>query len=269
MLNGWAPAPFVLAGAAIAACMFARGFVRLRRRGRGDRAGATRALLFASGLALVVLPLVSPLDGVADDRSLSAHMLQHLLIGDAGPAVLLLAVRGPLLAFVLPAAALRFVASRARLRPLFAWLGRPGVALGVWVAAIAAWHVPAAYDAALAHPLLHDLEHATFLGAGLLVWWQLVDPARRGRLSVAGRVALAGAVFLGGQVLCSVLLFAPRPLYTAYTHASLGDQQGAALVMGAEQLLTLGTCVALLAASLLPDAAYGVSRDRLRSGAPL
>jgi hypothetical protein len=52
-------------------------------------------------------------------------------------------------------------------------------------------------------------------------------------------------------VLCSVLLFARALFYTAYAHATLADQQRAALVMGAEQFLTLGTCVALLGATLL------------------
>jgi cytochrome c oxidase assembly factor CtaG len=247
-MHGWDPAPLVLAGAALAAVLFARGFLRLRRRGRADHAGAGCAVLFAAGLALAVLPLVSPLDRVAD-RSLAAHMLQHVLIGDAAPALLLLAVRGPLLAFVVPIAATRFIARSPRLHRLLGALGRPAVALGVWMAAIAAWHIPAAYDAALAQPVLHDLEHATFILAGLVVWWQLVDPARRGRLTVAGRAAFAGMVFFAGQALCNVLLFAPAPLYSAYSH--LSDQQYAGLVMGAEQFLTLGTCVALLGASLM------------------
>jgi putative membrane protein len=250
-MHGWAPAPLVLAGAAVALILFVRGWLRLRRRGRADRAGVDRLLLFAGGLALVVLPLVSPLDGVAETRSLAAHMLQHVLIGDAGPALLLLAVRGPLLAFVLPAAAVRFVAGTPRLHVAVGTLGRPAVALGVWIAAIAAWHVPVAYDAALAHPLLHDLEHATFVIAGLLVWWQLVDPPHRGRLSVAGRAGLAGMVFFAGQALCEVLLFSPAPLYAAYANEHLADQQYAGLVMGAEQLVTLGTCVALLGVSFL------------------
>jgi cytochrome c oxidase assembly factor CtaG len=178
-------------------------------------------------------------------------MLQHVLIGDAGPALLVLAVRGPLLAFVLPAAAIRFVTGRGRLHALLGRFGHPAVAFGGWVLAIAGWHVPVAYDGALAHPLVHDLEHATFVLAGLLVWWQLIDPGRRMRLSVPARAALAGVVFFAGQVLCSVLLLAQSPLYQAYAHPSLTDQQGAALVMGAEQFLTLGTCVALLGASLL------------------
>jgi len=263
-MTGWDAAPLVVAGAAIPAVFFLRGWLRLRRRGRADRAGIDRLLLFAGGLALVILPLVSPLDGVAETRSVAAHMLQHVLIGDAGPALLLLAVRGPLLAFVLPVAAVRLVAGNPRLHAAAGTLGRPTVALGVWIAAIAFWHVPVAYDAALAHPLLHDLEHATFVTAGLLVWWQLVDPAHRGRLSTGGRAALAGMVFFAGQALCEILLFSPAPLYSAYANEHLADQQYAGLVMGVEQFLTLGTCVALLGASLLYPAKGkpGVAKDR-------
>jgi cytochrome c oxidase assembly factor CtaG len=192
-----------------------------------------------------VLPLVSPLDGLADTRSLPAHMLQHLFIGDVGPALVLLAVRGPLLAFVIPVAAARFLGRRARFLGV---LGNPVVALSVWIVAVAGWHVPTAYDAAVASPRLHDLEHASFVFAGFLVWWQLVDSARRARLSVGARAALAGVVFFAGQALCDFLLFSPTRLYNAY---SLSGQQYAAIVMGAEQFLTLGTCVALLGLSLL------------------
>ena len=46
--------------------------------------GGARAL-FALGLACGVLPLVSPLDELGDRYLLSAHMLQHMLIGDAAP----------------------------------------------------------------------------------------------------------------------------------------------------------------------------------------
>jgi hypothetical protein len=67
-------------------------------------------------------------------------------------------------------------------------------------------------------------------------------------------------VFLAGQALCEVLLFSPVPLYSAYAHPSLTDQQDAGLVMGAEQFLTLGVCVALLGASLLRSAHSGVAR---------
>jgi len=224
----WQPAPLVLGAAALALWRFAYGFLRLRRRGRVDHAGWGRAVLFAAGLALAVLPLVSPLDGEAD-RRLSLHMLQHVLVGDAAPALLVLAVRGPLLAFVLPASLGRVVARVERL-PVWA-----GVAL--WGTTIGCWHVPAAYDAALHHELLHDAEHGCFVGAGLLVWTQLLDPARRRRLSAGGRLAYAAFLFVLGQVLADTLFLA-GPLYPAY--GSAADQQAAGLVMMAEQTLALG-----------------------------
>jgi len=224
----WDPAPLVLGAGAVALVRFSHGFLRLRRRGRVDHAGRGRAALFAAGLALAILPLVSPLDGKAD-RLLSAHMLQHVLVGDAAPALLVLSVRGPLLAFVLPIPLGRVLARVERL-PVWA-----GVAL--WGAVIGGWHVPAAYDAALRHPLAHDAEHASFVAVGLLVWTQLLDPARRGRLSAGGRLAYAGCLFALGQVLSDVL-FLTGPLYPAY--GSAADQQGAGLVMMVEQTLALG-----------------------------
>jgi len=261
LLHGWALDPLVLGAAAVVALQFGRAFSKLRRRGRTDHAGWDRAALFAAGLVVAVLPLISPLDRTGDDELLSAHMLQHMLIGDAAPALLVVAVRGPLLAFMIPAPAARFVHRRRNLRKLAAWLTRPLVSIALWASAMAIWHIPALYDAALRRQWLHDLEHTSFVAAGLLVWMQLVDPARRGRLSLGRRIAFAGAVFVLGQVLSEVLLLAPSALYPAYADrptrlfglSPLTDQQYAGLVMMAEQLVTLGTCVWLLVVHALPS----------------
>ncbi len=252
----WQLEPVVTALAAVAAFCFARGFVRLRRRGRRDHAPWTRAVLFALGLVLLVLPLVSPLDELADRYLLSAHMLQHMLIGDAAPALILLALRGPLLLFVIPAALLSRLGHSARIRSLANWLLRPLVALAIWAVAFGIWHIPAVYDYAAAHPVAHDLEHASFLFAGFLVWTLLIDPTRRRRLSRGRRLALAAALLATGTVIADILIFSLTPLYPAYADqghrvfglSPLRDQQLAGLVMTAEQLLALGTCAAILLA---------------------
>src|SRR4029078_3537183 len=82
----WEMPPAILIGTALALVLFIQAFVRLRRR-RPDHAAWSRAVLFAAGLAVLVLPLVSPLDHLGDEELLSAHMLQHVLIGEAAPAL--------------------------------------------------------------------------------------------------------------------------------------------------------------------------------------
>ena len=136
----WETPPAVLIGAALALGLFVQAFVRMRRR-RPDHAPWTRALLFGAGLALLVLPLVSPLDHIGDEELLSAHMLQHVLIGDAAPALLVVAVRGPLLFFLLPAVVLRPLASFRPRRAFLSVLLIPLVSLGLWAVAFLAWYV--------------------------------------------------------------------------------------------------------------------------------
>jgi cytochrome c oxidase assembly factor CtaG len=252
--SAWEAPIAVLAGAAFALALFGQAFVRLRRRGRKDHAGWDRAALFTLAVAIGTLALVSPLDYVGEEYLLSAHMLQHVIIGDLAVALAIVALRGPLVFFLVPAAVLGKLARLGWLRTGLAFLLRPKVAFAFWAIVIAAWHVPAAYDYTLTHQVVHDLEHLSFVVVGVLVWVQLVDPARRRDLGLVGRLALAIALFAAGQVLADVLIFAQRPLYGSYAEqpdrlfglSPLEDQRLAGIVMMGEQLLTLGTCVALL-----------------------
>lgn len=252
----WALDPAVLLAAGIAALLFAQAFVRLRRRGRRDHASWWRVPLFSLGLCVAVLPLVSPLDAVGDSYLLSGHMLEHVLIGDAAPALLLVALRGALLFFLVPAVVLRRIGRWSPLRASLGFLTRPRTALVAWALVYGLWHVPPAYDYVLTHQLAHDGEHATFFIAGALIWMLLIDPARTGRLRVGERLGVAALVFFMGMVLSDVLIFSFSSLYPSYAHQStrlLGlspvrDQQLAGLVMMSEQFVSLGICAALLIA---------------------
>ncbi len=254
LTHPWAAEPLVTALAAVAAVCFVQGFLRLRRRGRRDHAPWTRAALFAAGLALLVLPLVSPLDELADRYLLSAHMLEHVLIADAAVALILVSLRGPLLYFTVPQPLLRTLGHKAWVRDTAAWLFRPKVALIAWAAAFGLWHIPAAYDYAARHQAVHDLEHASFLAAGVLVWAILIDPTRHGNVSRGRRLAMIVVLFAFGTAIADVLIFSPTTLYSFYADqphrvfglSPLRDQQLAGLVMLVEQALALGTCAALL-----------------------
>ena len=249
----WETPPVVLVAAPVAALLFTQAFVRLRRR-RPDHAPWTRAVLFGAGLALLVLPILSPLDAAGDDYLLSAHMLQHVLIGDAAVALLVVAVRGPLVFFLLPPPVLRPLAAFRPLRALLSFLLRPLLSLTLWAAAVIVWHVPRFYDFAAAHPAVHNLEHVTFVAGGLLAWTQLVDPARHGRLRRPQRIFFALGMLALTQPVVDFLLFSSSAHYGRYAAqperllglSPLTDQRLAGAVMMVEQLLTLGICVAIL-----------------------
>lgn len=219
-----------LAGAAAAAALFARGFARTRRRGLRSEAGWDRAALFAAGLLAAVFASTA-LSAAAEQRA-SAHMLQHVLLGDLAPALLLVALRGPLLFAVVPRPVRRLLA-----RPVVRRLLRPGPSLVLWATFLWAWHVPALYDAALQSTFLHVLEHGSFLVGGLLLWNQLVDPARRRTLSLWGSLGYALAAMFVAQMLVALLVLSYRPLYG---YGSAGDQSLAGLIMAMEQFATLG-----------------------------
>jgi cytochrome c oxidase assembly factor CtaG len=249
----WHVEPVVAISCLVALCLFAQGFVRLRRRGRTDHASWDRAVLFVLAVALVFLALDSPLDGAADDYLLSAHMLEHVVIGDLAIAIALFAIRGPLIFFLLPAAVLSRLGHSKPLRRFLHWLTGPWVAVPLWAITLWAWHVPKAYDFAATHDSVHQLEHLSFMVTGALVWNLLIDPARTRRLTVPGRIALAVCLFLLADPVMGALLDggASYPHYANQPDRLLGlspqaDQHLAAVVMLAEQLLTLGTCAIVL-----------------------
>jgi cytochrome c oxidase assembly factor CtaG len=212
---------------------------------------ALRALAFAGGLAIVLLALVSPIDRLGEERLFTAHMVQHLLLADIAPILLLVGLSR---AFLRPAV--------RRLRPLEERLGplaHPAVALALYVGLMWLWHVPGMYQLALDHAWAHALEHASFFTAGTAFWWYLVEPVPpRHRLTGAWALAyLATAKGLMG-VLGVVLAFSPDALYATYENAprtwgltAVEDQNVGGLVMMVEQSLVLVIAFAVFFARML------------------
>jgi putative membrane protein len=250
--GAWGADPLVLFGVAAIAILYAMGWSRLRRRGRPDFASLPRAACFAGGLAVIAFALLSPLDHIGEKYLLSAHMTQHVLIGDVAPLLLTLGVAGPLALFVVPRPALRALA-RPRPRAVLRILGRPSVAFAAWAAVMWGWHVPVAYEYALAHPWAHNIEHVSMITAGLAVWMHILGLVPRRRVSHVRRAGYAIGLLAVGMVLSEVM-FLRDPLYFVYVDqpdrllglSPTADQTRAALIMAAEQMLTLVTAAALL-----------------------
>ena len=254
--TAWSLDPIALAAAAVAIAFFLQGWRRLHRR-RPELAPWTRIPLFLAGVVIVLVGLLSPLDAIAEEYLQSAHLLQHVLIADLGIALALVAVRGPLSMFFLPRDLLAPLARHAGIRGVLSFLLRPTVAVPLWLAVLVAWHVPVLYEAALKEPLVHRLEHLSFVVVGALVWTLIIDPSGHRRLSVNGRIGLAVVLFWVGQLLAYVFVFGFEPYYDVYVEqperllglSQLTDQKLAGVVMMAEQLLTLGVALLLLVRS--------------------
>ena len=195
-------------------------------------ASAWRVLSFLTGCGLLALALVSPLDTVARDYLVWGHLLQNVVLAEWAPLLLVLG---------LP----RGVAARLAAGRVLRALTRPVVALPLWVATYALWHVPALYDAALEHPhTVLPLEHATYLATGLLFWWCVWQDEPHGLSSVA-RAGYVFAAFVLSAPLGLVLALVPEPLYDFYAAAPervwglsrLEDQQLGGMTMAGEQSL--------------------------------
>jgi cytochrome c oxidase assembly factor CtaG len=149
-------------------------------------------------------------------------MVQHmLLLTVAAPLILLGAPVRPLLRGMprpWRVAIVRPIARSAAARSALHLLRRPLVAGALYVGGLYAWHVPGLYDAAVADPAVHVVEHVWFMTTALLFWSCVIDPEPfRATLPYPARIPyllLAGA----GQntILGGLLAFSTRLLYTAY-----------------------------------------------------
>lgn len=191
---------------------------------------SARALAFLAGCALLVAALVTPLDTLAREYLVWAHLVQNVVLAEWAPLLLVVGIP--------PAGAVRL----ARL-PVVALVTRPVVALPLWVGTYVVWHVPALYDAALRHPAtLLPLEHATYVLSGLVFWWCVWQELPQ-RLGSGGRAGYVFAAFVLSAPLGLVLALVPEPLYGFYADAPervwgldrLEDQQLGGMTMAAEQ----------------------------------
>jgi cytochrome c oxidase assembly factor CtaG len=189
---------------------------------------ASRARVTAFGLAvgLMLAVFATPVQTIALHYLLTAHLLQNVVMAEWAPALIVLSLP-PALAATLGRAG------------LVRTLTRPAVALPLWLGTYFAWHVPRAYDFALAHPVtvLH-LEHLSYLVAGIALWW----PALRHRLTNGAKAAYVFAAFVLGSPLGLLLALLPSAVYRTYRDgpglwgiAPLSDQQLAGLTMAGEQ----------------------------------
>ena len=253
----WIVRPEVAAPLLIVAGAYAIGWWQLRRRGGSVSGWGVAAS--AGGWLSVLVALSTPLDRLAH-ASFAAHMVQHLLLIVCAAPLLLLADPFAALCWALPAPvrshAGRLLRPGTPLRTLWRGLTTVWVAWLAHVAAVWLWHLPSAYDAAVADRVVHDVEHLAFFGTAVLFWWPIAQPAPRLRVPTAYGIRVGYLVLsaLQGALLGLLLAMSRESWYRAYPSAE--DQSLGGLVMWG-----IGGAVDMLAVLILVGCYLG-SQDR-------
>ncbi len=264
----WTFDPALIASLALVTGIYVVRFRAARHEASGRGASWPQALAFACFLVAMLAARVSPVDSLGEDYLFSAHMVQHVLLGDIAPLLLLLSLSR----VIMRPLTRRMVSIEKALGPL----ARPGAFLVVWFVLVYTWHVPALYDAALRNPALHALEHASFFTAGIAVWWPLVQPVpMRNRLEGLRTFAYIATAKIGLGVLGLYLVWSRNVAYPYYEEvpriwglSAIDDQNVGGAIMMVEQSTLLALVLVILFVRMLHQSETDeLRRERLEDAA--
>jgi putative membrane protein len=233
----------VSAGLILAALIYLRGWARARGLDR-DVVGGWRALSFALGLLFIWIAAASPLAAL-DHESLTAHMVQHLLLMTLAPPLILLGAQKM---------------GSTLVHPAICWFAAAGT--------LVVWHVPAVFMLGLRSPTWHGIEQVSFLASGLLFWWPVVQPLpKRLKWPESSMLLYLFLATLPCDVLSGFLVFCDRVVYPVFLSSprsfglsALEDQQCAGALMW-----TCVTVVYLIAAAVFAARLLSPHRSEERS----
>ncbi|HEY8634242.1 MAG TPA: cytochrome c oxidase assembly protein [Candidatus Dormibacteraeota bacterium] len=178
----------------------ARGVADVRR---------LHSFYFGLGLLTIWLALETPIDTIADHYLDSVHMLQHVLLGFVAPPLMLLGLsRG------MAARLVRVPGLRAITEPVPAQL--------IAAAVMIVWHLPPLYDATLYSEPLHVGEHLTFIVAGVLLYWPILQATSayaRWQMSPGVKLLYMLVATLPQDGVALALIFSRVPFYEYYALA--------------------------------------------------
>jgi putative membrane protein len=189
-----------------------------------------RAWLFSLGIFVIFVAEATPLHELSEQFLFSIHMTQHLLL-------VILAI--PLLMLGTPAWLIRPLYHHPLVGPLLRWGTRPLIALVLFNGTLAAWHLPQLYDWTLWNHNAHILEHVTFMGTAVLMWWPILSPLPElPRLTYPLQILYLFVQSLPPGILAALLTFSDRVMYPTYGAAPriswldpVADQQLGGLIM--------------------------------------
>jgi putative membrane protein len=222
LLLSWAWRPEIILSLGLAATVHLTGRWRLKRQGSARLVNPWRSVAYLSGLAVLWIALMSPID-VLSGQYFYMHMVQHLLLVMIAPPLLLVGNPMPMMLGGLPAGLRREIGRWLRpdsgFRRAVRTLTTPGLVWLYFVAVLVGWHEPQAYNLTLESELFHDLEHLSFFGTAVLFWWHVIGagPRIHRRLSRGVRIGYTLSVVPPNALTGITIAFASEPIYPYYT----------------------------------------------------
>lgn len=267
LITDWDIPWAVTAALIVTAIVYIRGWNRIRRT-RPAEFQTWRLAAFLSGILAVFVAVASPLDTFAESL-LFMHMAQHYVLMMIAPPLIVLGAPVVPMLRGLPHAVIR------GLRPLFTtrilhhagrFLTRPRVAWIAMNAAYIGWHIPHAYEFALASENWHNCEHACFFFTSLMFWWPVIAPwpcrQNWSRWILLPYLLLADIV---NTAVSAFLCFSGRLLYPSYGAiarpfgiSALSDQVAAGAFMW-----VLGSTIFLIPAMAITVQLLSPRRQRI------
>ncbi len=222
----WNFEPSVIIGDGLLVLAYALVIGPLRRRFHwGTPVSSIQQLAFYSGSLLMFLALIGPLDVLGDEYLFSAHMAQHMLLSFIAPPLWLMGTPGWLIRRLIPSRTLTVL-----MNPLVAFTLFNGV---MWI-----WHLPAAYDAALAHEWMHIVEHLLFMVSGVIGFLPVLKSDLMTNVTPLYKLMYLLPAMFSCTALAALIALSSRQLYPFYGDASLkwgltplSDQQLGGLAM--------------------------------------
>lgn len=270
LVFGWTLEPAVLLPLLVAAVGWLRLVARIDRAHPANPVPRRRTVAFLAGLGVIAGALMSGIDAY-DTTLFSVHMVQHLLLTlVAAPLIALGAPITMLLRAATPDVRRRLILPILHSRvmrvlsfPVVSWLAFAAVMWGT--------HFSPLFDLSLEQPLVHDLEHALYLGAGLLFWWPAVglDPSPW-RMPHPVRAMYVFLQMPQNTFLAVAILGSSVPLYAHYATlvrswgpSALEDQQqaGGLMWLGGD-ILFLAAMGAILAGWMIHEKSREEAVDR-------
>jgi len=189
-----------------------------------------RAIVFLSGLAVVIGSLNGPLHDLSDHYLFSTHMVQHLLLAQVFPLLLIVGMPVWL--------------RRAVLRPRWValpwrWLARAPIGFALYSLVLCLWHVPELYNLMMRNHDFHIVMHLMVMASATLMWWPIVGGGAVERpISHGARMLYLFLLGTPMMLVAALVTFAGQPLYEWYAFAprlwgttAVGDQRLGGLIM--------------------------------------